>query len=472
MPANTQTITETAINTKLLKDIASFLNKQVSEHRAVIGELEEEIIKLAEKCSKPGTCGEYIHLDEMIEPAENCSEPETWGKNLHQVIANITQSFNRGYCADIQTNHRPNEQTTKLDNDELKSFIEKAREACIRNIEKAGEDGIKNIETIINYLLAQEIFKEAVVTEVTDDPILAELDIPGTRDKPKFYKISTHDNHYSLLIGCKNGELLIERNQRSDRLEAMLNELPELRNMLDLVAKTKIWQETNTPIKAYSVCHRLTIPHAKEVAIYRIKTNTTNPNQKRIDETIFQPTLINSKSNEMVIEVNQQINTLKQTEPNSILLVLESLYIPEGLNTDIEIEIIHNKKTQKLEIRSVGENNKEQNEEQIARVNITCMEVEHKIGEDWISPKGIVKEIESMLKSGAKHISNKQTKVGASIREAIGSIFTEKSQEVIHVNLLDSENPVRKVLSLDLEGHPKADKTRLRTRRSCQVPLA
>jgi len=151
-------------------------------------------------------------------------------------------------------------------------------------------------------------------------------------------------------------------------------------------------------------------------------------------------------------------------KPNSILLVLESLYIPKGLNTDIEIAIIHNKRTQQLEIRPASESNEEQiGEEQIGRVNTTRMEVEHKIGEDWISPTGILEEIKSMLK--AKHISDKQTKVGASIREAIGSIFREKSPEVIHVNLLDSKNPVQMVLQLELEIRQKTDKTRLISRK-------
>jgi hypothetical protein len=441
-----QTTTKTAINTKLLKNIASFLDKQVSEYETILNRLEDKIIQLA----------------------RNCSEIENLDENIRQDIAGITQSF-YDYCADIQTNYDANKQATKLENCQLKCLIEKAREA-----------GIKDIETIINYSLAQEIFKEAVVTKVTDEPILAGLDIPGTRGKPEFYKISTQHNHYSLLIGCKNEELLIQQNQISDRLQAILAKLPELEDMLDLVAKTKIWRETNTLIKDYSPCSRLTIPHAKEVTIYRINPNITNSGQAIIAEKFFEPTLI-SDSNQIVIEVNQQINTLKQMKPNSILLVLESLYIPDGLNTDIEMAIIHNKRTQKLEIRPVSESNEEQiGEEQIGKMNTTCMEVEHKIGEDWISPRCVLKEIESILKprnaSGnikeTEHTSEKQTKVGASIREAIGSIFTEKSPEIIHVNLLDSKNPVRKVLRLDLEGRPKADKIRLRSRGSCQVPLA
>jgi len=443
MLANTQTITKTAINTELLKHIAKFLDEQVSEYGAILNPLEEEIIELA----------------------NNCSELETWSEDIHQVIADITQSFDRSDCADIQTNHSSNEQTTKPDNDKLKSLIEKAKEA-----------GIKNIETIINYSLAQEIFQGSVVTEVTNEPILAELDIPGTGGKPEFYKISTHNNHYSLLIGCKNEELLIEQEQRSDRLQAMLDKLPGLKDMLDLVAKTKICQnmvnlvaktkigqKKNKLIKAYSLCDRLTIPYAKEVAIYIINPNITNSGQAIIAEKNFDPTLI-SNSNQIVREVNQQINTLKQMKPNSILLVLESLYIPKGLNTDIEIAIIHNKRTQQLEIRPASESNEEQiGEEQIGRVNTTRMEVEHKIGEDWISPTGILEEIKSMLK--AKHISDKQTKVGASIREAIGSIFREKSPEVIHVNLLDSKNPVQRVLQLKLEIRQKTDKTRLISRK-------
>jgi hypothetical protein len=433
MLAETQTITKTAINTKLLKDIASFLDKQVSEHKAILNQLENKIIELA----------------------RNCSEIENLDENIRQDIAGITQRF-YDYCTDIQTNYDSNEQATKLENGQLKCLIEKARKA-----------GIKDIETIINYSLAQEIFKEAVVTKVTDEPILAGLDIPGTRGKPEFYKISTQHNHYSLLIGYKNEELLIQQNQISDRLQAILDKLPELEDMLDLVAKTEIWRETNTLIKDYSPCSRLTIPHAKEVTIYRINPNITNSGQAIIAEKIFDPTLI-SDSNQIVIKVNQEINTLKQMKPNSILLVLESLYIPDGLNTDIEMAIIHNKRTQKLEIRPVSESN----EEQIGKMNTTCMEVEHKIGEDWISPRCVLKEIESILKSRnasgnikeAEHTSEKQTKVGASIREAIGSIFREKSPKIIHVNLLDSKNPVQKVLRLNLEGHPKADKIRLRSR--------
>lgn len=455
MLAKMQTTTKTAINTKLLKDIASFLDKQVSEHKAILNQLENKIIKLA----------------------ENCSELENLDEDIRQGIADITKSFYDSYCADIETNHSSNEQATK----KLKHLIEEARKASIKDEEdrKAGikdeEDrkaDIKSIETIINYSLAQEIFKKAVVTKVTDEPILAGLDIPGTRGKPEFYKISTQHNHYSLLIGHKNEELLIQQNQISDRLQAILAKLPELEDMLDLVAKTEIWRETNTLIKDYSPCSRLTIPHAKEVAIYIINPNITNSGKAIIDEEIFGPTLI-SDSNQIVIEVNQQINTLKQMKPNSILLVLESLYIPDGLNTDIEIAIIHNKRTQKLEIRPVSESNEEQiGEEQIGKMNTTCMEVEHKIGEDWISPRCVLKEIESILKSRnasgnikeAEHTSEKQTKVGASIREAIGSIFREKSPKIIHVNLLDSKNPVQKVLGLDLEGHPKADKIRLRSR--------
>jgi hypothetical protein len=49
--------------------------------------------------------------------------------------------------------------------------------------------------------------------------------------------------------------------------------------------------------------------------------------------------------------------------------------------------------------------------------------------------------------------------------EAIATILIEKSQEVIHVNLLDSKNPVQRVLRLNLEGSPKADKTQLRSRK-------
>jgi hypothetical protein len=464
MLAETQTITKTAINTKLLKDIASFLDKQVSEHKAILNRLENKIIELA----------------------RNCSEIENLDENIRQGIADITKSFYNGYCADIQTNYDSNEQATKLENCQLKCLIEKARKATIKD-KKAREAGIKDeedrkadiksIETIINYSLAQEIFKKAVVTKVTDEPILAGLDIPGTRVKPEFYKISTQHNHYSLLIGYKNEELLIQQNQISDRLQAILAKLPELEDMLDLVAKTEIWRETNTLIKDYSPCSRLTIPHAKKVAIYRINPNITNSGQAIIAEKIFEPTLI-SDSNQIVIKVNQEINTLKQMKPNSILLVLESLYIPDGLNTDIEMAIIHNKRTQKLEIRPVSESNEEQiGEEQIGKMNTTCMEIEHKIGEDWISPRCVLKEIESILKprnaSGnikeTEHTSEKQTKVGASIRKAIGSIFTEKSPEIIHVNLLDSKNPVQKVLGLDLEGRPKADKIRLRLRGSYET---
>lgn len=53
--------------------------------------------------------------------------------------------------------------------------------------------------------------------------------------------------------------------------------------------------------------------------------------------------------------------------------------------------------------------------------------------------------------------------------EAIATILIEKSPEIIHVNLLDSKNPVQKVLGLDLEGRPKADKIRLRSRGSYET---
>ena len=53
--------------------------------------------------------------------------------------------------------------------------------------------------------------------------------------------------------------------------------------------------------------------------------------------------------------------------------------------------------------------------------------------------------------------------------EAIATILIEKSQEVIHVNLLDSKNPVQRVLRLNLEGSPKAGKTQLRSRRFHEI---
>jgi hypothetical protein len=305
-----------------------------------------------------------------------------------------------------------------------------------------------NVETVIHYLQAQEILRTAPVREITNDPILSRIDTnPDLAPNPRFYEIRTPN--YTLVLGHKGSQMLLHQEQ------CQTSNNPDFNEIIRILAESKIRAHAGTPIYTYSPCPNLTIPHAIQTTVYKIDIL-----KGKVTEEILPIRFAESNDNQNAIEISRQINTLKQVEPHKILVLLESLYIPPGLNTETTVGAFAHRQPGMLEISTLG-----RNQEPIARIQTTTMEVEHKIAEGtWISPRHIIEATERIL--GGKEPAQ-GTPMEASLREAIGHIAGSGSGEMIHINLTNRENPIERVLKLTLRSPERINRTR--GRRQCNV---